>query len=51
MSNINAAKKKGIEQGEKKGRKDIAKKLKDRGMKIEEIMEITRLNRKEIENL
>lgn len=52
---INVAKNEGIEEGEKIGKKkkqrEIAKKMLSRKMPIEEIIEITGLTRKEIENI
>ncbi len=42
---------KGVEQGIKREKLEIAKKLKERGMKINEIEEITGLQYQEIESL
>lgn len=39
------------EEGEKKGKKEIAKKLLEKGMEIQEIIEITGLTENEIKNL
>ena len=41
----------GIKEGEEKGKKEVAKKLKQKNMKIEEIIEITGLTKQEIEKL
>ena len=43
--------KEGLEQGEKKKQYEIAKKLKNKGIAIEEIMEITDLPKEEVEKL
>ena len=43
--------KEGLEQGEKKKQYEIAKKLKNKGIAIEEIMEITNLPKEEVEKL
>ena len=41
----------GIEIGEKKNRLEVARKMKQRGMTIDEVIEITGLSREEIEGL
>ena len=41
----------GIQKGEKLNSKKIAQKLLDKGLKLEEIIEITGLNKKEIEKI
>ena len=46
-----AAKQDGINEGKEEAQKQIAKKLLDRGMSIDEIMEITDLTKEEIEDL
>ena len=47
----NAVYGRGYEVGEEKGKKEIAKKMKDKGMDIESIIEITGLTKQEIEKL
>ena len=42
---------KGIEEGKKENKKEVAKKLLKRGMTIEEVAEISELEKKEIEKL
>ena len=42
---------KGIEQGIEKGHEEVAAKLLLRGMKSDEIVELTRLNRKQVDSL
>ena len=53
--NIQMATEQGKEEGEKVGRniekEEMAKKLKQKGMKIEEIIEVTGLSKEKIENL
>ena len=41
----------GLEEGEQKAKKKLAKKLLSKGLKIEEIIEITELTKEEIENI
>jgi predicted transposase/invertase (TIGR01784 family) len=41
----------GVEEGSKEQKLEMAKKLKEKGMDIEEIVEITDLTKEEIENL
>ena len=48
---MRTAKEQGIEQGRIKGRIEVAKKMKARGMSVEEIAELTGLSPQEIENL
>ena len=45
------ARKKGIEEGEQKSRKKIAKKMLEKGNTIDEIIELTELKKEEIEKL
>ena len=51
VSDINYAKKIGREEGERKKQKEIAKKLLEKRMNIEDIIEITDLTKEEIEEL
>ena len=48
ISNIEGAREEGLEEGKKKKQIEIAKKLLKRGMKIEEISEITELTKEEL---
>ena len=48
---MRTAKEQGIEQGRIKGRIEVAKKMKARGMSVEEIAELTGLSPQKIENL
>ena len=43
--------KKGLDEGIKEGRTEIAKKMLAMNMKVEEVMEITELTKKEIEKI
>ncbi len=43
--------KEGIEQGIEKGHEEVAAKLLLRGMKSDEIVELTRLNREQVDSL
>ena len=49
--NIQMATEQGEETGKKAGKEEIAKKLKKKGMKIEEIIEVTGLSKEKIESL
>lgn len=51
VTNINAAKRKGIEEGEKKEKLEIAKRMKKEGMDIQIIEKLTGLIKEEIEKL
>ena len=55
ISEIGYAKREGIKEGEKKGKKEkqieIAKKMIKKGMEIKTVIEITGLDKKEIEKL
>lgn len=48
---LEQGKKAGLEQGQKQKQREIAKKMKEKSMPIKEIIELTGLNPKELENL
>lgn len=51
IMDYNVGMRKSKEEGEKKGRLEIAKELIKMGMKIEEIQKVTKLTKEEIENI
>lgn len=48
---LKSARRKGLEEGVEKNKKDIAKKMLTKGIEIDDIIEITGLTKEEIENL
>ena len=48
---LKQGKEEGLKQGKEEGLKEIAKRMRNKGINIEEIMELTKLSKEEIEKL